>query len=394
MGLPKSADIVIVGGGVNGAATAFYLAKRGAGRIVVLEAAKIAHGASSRGAGILRTYYSNLREAELAIQSLATFQNWKSEVGGECGYTATGFLWLVGCEKKSDLIANISRLRQLGSNLEYLSPSSISTMQPHLSIADIGGAAYEPAGGFADPHMTTQAFCDAAARQGAQIFEQTPVISMKVQSGRIAGVKLPSGEIATRNVVVAAGGWSAKLAADVNIDLPVLPTRMSAGTVRHKPFAVSPMTFIDTKSDTYLRPTAEPGLAYVSMRDGRHNTLVDPGDFDMGEKISGQASRTAIERLRVRIPSLVASSDRVWSAFDGVTPDKCAIYGETDIDGLFLCVGASYKGFKVAPAVGRQMAEIIEHGGPSIDLSAFRLSRFAKHATPTAPLPYSLSAEF
>jgi glycine/D-amino acid oxidase-like deaminating enzyme len=195
-------------------------------------------------------------------------------------------------------------------------------------------------------------------------------------------------------VVLAAGAWSAAVAATAGVSLPVIATRMSTGLIRHAPFPRPPMTFIDTVTDTFFRPAAEDGTAHVSMRDERHNTAVVPLNGWADEQIAASASRLGIERLQRRMPRLAAEPVRAWAGIDGVTPDHRPIYGETpSLGGLYLCVGGNFKGFKVAPAAGLCLAELIVSGcSASGDLSPFRLDRFAKSDVPSEPPAYALSS--
>ena len=225
-----------------------------------------------------------------------------------------------------------------------------------------------------------------------RLFEHVAVTALTARSGRITGVETASGAIAAPIVILAAGAWSAALATSVGVSVPLLPIRMTTGTIRHAAFARSPMTFIDTVSDTFYRPTAEPGVAHVSIRDAHHNSVLDLAADWPREAVAEAATLRGIARLSVRIPSLDAAPLGAWVGLDGVTEDMRAIYGRTPVEGLFLCVGGNYKGFKVAPAVGRCLAELVTTGHcASVDLSTFDLSRFAAIDRPVLPPAFSLS---
>jgi sarcosine oxidase subunit beta len=392
MRLPATADAVVVGGGINGAAIAYHLARAGVAKIVVIEAMTSAYGASSRGVGIIRSYYANEAEATLALISLASFRDWENEIGGSCGYTPTGFLWMVGPESIFELEMTVAAQRRLGAASEVISPNDIVHLQPHLSVDCVGAAAFETHGGYGNPQAATLALHAAAQRLGAQLFEHVAVIALRERSGRVAGLETAAGAIAAPLVILAAGAWSVPLAASVGVTIPLLPTLMTTGTIRHAAFARNPMTFIDTVSDTFYRPTEEPGVAHVSIRDARHNSVLDLAEDWPRDAVAEAASWQGIARLSVRIPSLDAAPLSAWVGLDGVTEDRRAIYGQTPVDGLFLCVGGNYKGFKVAPAVGRCLAELVTTGHcASVDLSAFDLSRFAASAQPLRPHQFSLS---
>lgn len=390
--LPKSAEAVIVGGGINGASIAYHLAVRGMSDIVVLEAVKVAHGASSRGAGIIRTFYANDSEARLAIASLETFRHWKEEIGGTSGYRPTGFLWMVGPDAVRSLTTTVDRQNEFGARSEVLAARDVAELQPHIDPDGIAAAAYEPMSGYGSPAQATAALHAAAARLGAMLYEGLEVRAIRTRSGRVAGVSTAEGDIASPLVILAAGAWSAPLAKSVGVTLPLTTIRMTTGTIRHGPFERSPLTFIDTTTDTFFRPGEEPGVAHVSIRDRRHNTVLDANDDWAHEVIDAAASLDGIARLRTRLPSLSATPLAAWVGPDGVTPDKRAIYGNVaGLDGLVLCVGGNYKGFKVAPAVGRSIAELVVDGSSSIDLSPFALDRFASAQHTAGPGSYSLA---
>ena len=237
MRLPVTADAVVVGGGINGAAITYYLARAGIAKVVVVEAMTAAYGASSRGAGIIRTYYANEAEAKLALMSLASFRDWDSEIGGSCGYTPTGFLWMVGPEDISELKTIVAAQRRLGAASEVISPDEIARLQPHLSVDGVGAAALETRGGYGNPQAATLALHAAAQRLGVRLFEHVAVTSLTERSGRVVGVETRAGAITAPIVILAAGAWSVPLAASVGVAIPLVPTRMTTGTIRHATFA-------------------------------------------------------------------------------------------------------------------------------------------------------------
>lgn len=387
-----TADAVIIGGGINGAAISFYLSRAGM-RVIVLESSRPGAGASSRGAGIVRTYHDLPAETLLAIRSLATFRNWRDEIGGDCGYRASGFLWMVGPDEAKGLAARVAAQRQLGADVRVMAVEEMVALQPHLSPEGIGAVAWEPQGGFGEPMAATSSLHAAAARLGARLVEAATA-RLLVEGGRIAGAVASGVTYAAPVVVLAAGAWSAAIAAPAGVRLPVISSRMTTGVIQHAPFAAAPATFIDTVTDTFFRPSLQEGCAHVSIRDDRHNIAVDPSSNWPNDVIAATAAENGIDRLRRRIPGLAAEPFRAWAGIDGVTPDYRPIYGPApEVDGLWLCVGGSFKGFKVAPAVGQCLAALIAgEPGPGIDLAPFRLDRFASADMPAGPPAYALSS--
>jgi sarcosine oxidase subunit beta len=393
MGGTITADAIVIGGGISGAAISFQLARAGL-RVIVLEAATPGAGASGRGAGIIRTYHHLEAEVALALLSLATFRRWANEIGGDCGYRASGFLWIVGPEGVAELAANVAAQRRLGAEVSIAMADDVLAIQPQFARSGIAAAAWEPLSGFGDPVAATRSLHAAAVGHGAELTHGVVVTRLTTCGGRITGVETTAVTYAAPSVVLAAGAWSAAIAATAGVSLPVIVTRMSTGLIRHASFSQQPITFIDTVTDTFFRPTDKDGTAHVSIRDERHNTMVEPSSGWADEEVAISASRLGIERLQRRIPSLAAEPLRAWVGIDGVTPDHLPIYGETPLlDGLYLCVGGNFKGFKVAPAVGLCLAELIVSGrATSADLSPFRLDRFCRLDAPTQPPAYSLSS--
>jgi sarcosine oxidase subunit beta len=390
-----TADAIVVGGGINGAAISYNLARAGL-RVIVLEAVTPGYAASGRGAGIIRSYYRLQAEAQLALLSIDIFRRWADEIGGTCGYIPTGFMWMVGPEGVDELTSNVAAQRRLGADVEILSRRNVVELQPHLSGEGLEAAVYERNGGYGDPVAASASLHLAASRFGADLRENSLVTALTTTSGRVTGTKTTLGRLSAPIVVLAAGAWSARLAASAGVSIPVVATRMTTGTIRHEAFSTSPVTFIDATSDTFYRPRSEPGVAHVSVRDARHNTALDPSADWAGERNdldAGGAMREAIERLKKRIPLLAAEPLRAWAGLDGVTPDYRAIYGAVpQVEGMFLCVGGNFKGFKVAPGVALCLAELITGGrSNSVDLAPFRLDRFASTVAPAEPPAYALS---
>jgi sarcosine oxidase, subunit beta len=388
----RTADVVIIGGGVNGAATAFFLAKMGAGRILILDRAWPAAGASSRGMGLLRTYHANDPEAELAIRSNEIFRNWGSTVGGDCGFNQTGFLYLENASRRAAVQANVDRVNRLGGEAYLLDSDELKKLQPFMNT-ETSCAAWEPRCGCAYGAHVTDSFLTAAARIGVTLSTRNEVHSILERDGKIIGVDTQEGRIEAGTVILAAGAWSGALARTIGLNLPVIPRRLSIGRVHLPPEVVSPATFLDAEFDTSFRPEAT-GLATISMRDTRYGTPIDP--VNLRDDVEEQAVREGIKRLSVRIPvASRAVGGRSWSGVDGFTPDLKGIYGKVPgLDGLLVCAGASEKGFKVSPAVGLGLSTIVLHGSCLwLENPAFAVDRFNEaHSTQDLHKEISVSA--
>lgn len=377
----RHADVVIVGGGVNGAAAAFFLAKMGAGRIVVIDRAWPAAGASSRGMGLLRTYHANDPEAELAIRSNEIFRNWDSIVGGDCSFRQTGFLYLESATRRDLVEANVHRVNRLGGEAHLLDSHELKKLQPFMNT-ETSCAAWEPNCGCAYGVHVADSFITAARHLGVALSTRNEVRAIVERGGRVVGVDTSDGHIEAGAVILAAGAWTGPLAKSIGLDLPLIARRLSIGRVHLPKDIIKPATFLDAEFDTSFRPESD-GLATISMRDSRYGTPIDPAN--LCDDVEDYAVQEGIERLAVRIPAASgAVGGRSWAGVDGFTPDLKGIYGRVPgVEGLLLCAGASEKGFKVSPAVGLGLATLLMEGNCAwLESPAFALDRFDQTRPP------------
>lgn len=376
-----TSDVVVIGGGVVGASTAFHLARLGAGSVTLLERApQLAAGASGRSGALVRTHYTNAPEAAMAWAALPWFERWGERVGGHCGFVRTGFLQLVHREDTDLLRENVAMLQGLGIDTRIVDAGEARRLEPALAIEDGEYAAYEPRSGYADPVTTTQSLAAAAERLGARIRLGVPARELVRRGSRITGVVTARGTVDAGTVVVANGCWSVPLLAPVGVDLPIEPYRAQRvvvdrpatmrGTSGHR-------TIIDRRTGVYTRPHGADGtlvgLSQASVRlDGPDGVEVEPG-----------FPERARDRLAGTFPAFGDAPIQFAKAGPlDVTPDRCALIGPADgLDGLVLAVGMSGSGFKKAPAIGACVAEQIVGGrATTAPLEPFSPGRFARGA--------------
>lgn len=371
--------MVVVGGGINGASTAFALTQMGVTSVAILDSTVPTAGASGKGDGILRTYYENPTEATLAMQSLETYRNWSDIVGGTCHYQDNGFIWIVGKSREKPVRANVRKIRELGGDLQLLDADQLTNLQPHMSPDGVALAVYEPHAGGGDAAAATRSLISAASKRGADLHTYTRVLSIRTEGDRVTGVESTAGRISAGAVVVAAGPWSAPLLGDIGIDVPVVATRCCTGRIYLPMFSNPVMNFIDEDLNIFMKVT-EDGLAHISTRDMQHLRAVNPDNYD--QEVPTRVIGDGITEISKRVPILSdAVKEKAWAGVDGATPDDKAILGPVPgIQGLHLCIGSTFKGFKVAPAVGRAVAEMVTGGASSttIDVTSLSLDRF-KH---------------
>ena len=374
MTLAVSSDVLIVGGGVIGASIAFHLTAGGMKRVVLCEQGRVsAEGATAQSGGLIRMHHTNVWQSRLAWESLPVFEYWAEIVGGTCGFRRTGFACVVSPQYVDRLTDNIGRLRSLGVPVLALSPEEFLELQPGCSGAGIGAVAYEPFSGYANPVLATRSFLDRAEEKGLTILEGSRVIELLSTGGKISGARTSLGEIYADTVVIAANGGALPLLEPFEVAPPIRPKCISICFLCLPPaLRTSPLcAFVDDTVEAYFRP--EDGW---KMLVGAGVNDYDP--LNGSTNITEEGAHKARSRAATRFPSLGDAAfvgGRI--GIDGYTPDEHAIIGPAPgIDGLYLALGFSGGGFKIAPAVGRAVAaEILSHEVAS-ELEPFRLERF------------------
>jgi sarcosine oxidase, subunit beta len=391
MELPRTADIVVIGGGVTGASIAFHLARMAAGHVVLLERKHLAAGATGTSSGLVRMHYDNPLEAEIALKSLEVFQHFDELVGGECGFVRTGFVRTVEPRNLAALQANVQMLQALGVNTRLITGEELQALAPYLYVGDIPLAAYEPESGYADPHLTTMGFANGARRHGAQLFQGVEVTGVDLHGGRVTGVQTTGGRIATRVAVNAAGPWGGIVAALAGVTLETEIMHHQVAVVEAPPEVPWPhLTVIDRLHHTYLRP--ETGrLTLVGA--SHDNYAIGPAQLDSySETLTYETQYRVLERLCARIPAMETGAARKGHA--GIylnSRDRHALLGPAPgVEGFYCATACSGHGFKEAPVVGQAMAELIVNGRAEvIDITPLRLSRFAEGKPYHGPHPYT-----
>ena len=374
--MAETADAIIIGGGVHGASLAFHLAQRGL-KSLVLERRFIASGATGRSSGLVRLHYDLEPESRLAWESFQYFRNWAEMVGGECGFTRTGFLQFVRPQFIDQLRANVTMHQHIGIPSLVITADDVQRLAPAFKTDDIENAAYEPESGYADPSSTTQTFLDSARRRGARLVQNCEVLGMQIKGDRVIGVQTSQGEFSSAVVVNAAGAWAAQIGQMAGLDLPVTTWQHDTMFIRRpKDLGQTHPTVIDFPNEMYFRPETG-GLTLVGLEDA--NPIGESPEGDTDHAKPGFVER-AIERICKRIPGMDRGSlHSAHGGYDGITPDQRAILGPSGLDGFYLACGFSGTGFKIAPAVGLCMAELIVNGqAKTVNIAPFRLERFSE----------------
>jgi sarcosine oxidase, subunit beta len=373
--MSETADAIIIGGGVQGASLAFHLTQRGV-RATVLEKQFIGAGATGRSSGLVRMHYDSEVDARLAWESFKYFRNWKEFVGGECGFTRTGFLQIVRREAEGALRANVAMHQKIGIPSLAITAEDVKRLVPAFLTDDFDVAAYEPESGYAMPSDTANALMSAARENGARLVQDCAVVGIQTSGGRITGVETTQGVFSTPVLVNAAGPWAGPINLMAGLDLPYDTWRHDTLFVaRPAEIGLSHPTVIDFSNEMYFRP--EGGLTLVGLEDG--NPLGESPDSDSDHAKKGFVER-AIERICLRIPAMVNGHlHSAHGGYDGITPDQHPLLGAAGPDGFYLDCGHSGTGFKTAPAIGLCMAELILNGeSTTVDISPLAPGRFAE----------------
>ena len=374
--MKRTADVVIIGGGVMGCSILYNLARRGVTNTILLEKEVLGSGSTGRSQAICRMHYSNPVTASMAWESLKLFTNFDDAVGGPSGFVKTGYLVIVEPVERPGLERNVAMQQELGISTGQINTEDLRDLAPMIDVAEGECLAWEPESGYADPYLVTTSYASAARALGAEIQLRTPAAGIEVTGGRIRGVVTNQGEVETPVVVVAAGPWSRHELAKLGIDLPLIAVRHQVASLTRP---VERLPHHPTVGDIAQSFSFRPDGAAMTLVGFGEDEEVSVEAYNQGVDMAGVAETLA--RLAHRMPAMADSYFRGgWSGLFAVTPDWHPILDRVPgVEGLYCAVGFSGHGFKLSPMIGATMAELITEGrGTSIDISPLRFSRFAE----------------
>jgi sarcosine oxidase, subunit beta len=385
--LPKTAAVVILGAGVMGASIAFHLAKRKAGNIVVIDKDHVGRGGSGRSSALVRMHYSFPPEVQLALISLHMFQNWQEVVGAPGDFHKTGFVRIVHPNEMTRLKLNVEMQRKLGATVDLIDKHDLQALEPDWNVDEVELAAYEPDSGYGDGAGVAGDFLNAAREMGATYLSRTQATAFSVEADTVRGVVTEQGTIAAPTVISATGPWTRPLFQHAGHDLPIECEYHQVAILRNAPdMKGGGCACIDSVTATYFRSDAHDKFLVGDFYGKRP---VDPDNFP--QRASDESLEEIIERACRRVPKLAGAE--VMRGVTGVydmTPDSRPLLGEIPgVRGLYVCAGFSGMGFKISPAAGLVMSELVLDGeSKSVDISAFRPSRFAEQKPIKAEYEY------
>ena len=371
------ADVCIVGAGVMGASIAYQLAARGVGRIVICDQGSVGEGMTGRSSALIRMHYTFREEVELAVLSFRMFRAWTQLVGGQPVFHPAPFVRIVHADEADKLRQNVAMQRECGAQVELIDRPTLAALAPTWAVEDVEVAAYEPESGYGSPGQVAGDLLTRARELGVVYLAGTKVLGLRRSGDQVTGVDTAEGPIEASLVICATGVWTRPLLRAAGWDPPIETEFHHVSFVRRsKAEPVDPMACIDSVSRTYFRPDV-PGTTLVGSFYGPRG--VDPDNFPQHPT---EAEAVAlVQAASRRVPGLADGG--IVGAVTGVydmTPDTRPLIGPVpSLPGCLLVAGFSGMGFKISPAVGLAVAELVADGAASsVDLGAFGVERFAE----------------
>jgi len=374
-----TADVVVIGGGIMGTATAYQLAKRGID-VTLLEKNHLAAGSTAYTCGVIRQHYSIETLARMAFRALQVWENFDDVIGGDVGFMKLGIVWVAGGDHKKEFVTNTEMLQSIGIEADLLDSDAIKEIAPYLKTNDIHVGIFEPDGGIADGSMACNAFAGRVSDLGGRIKQGVEVLSIRVNSESVVGVDTTDGPIDAPVVINTAGPWGPKLAKSIGVDIPAEPSRHQVVSFKQPDDFEEPLhpVVADFINGFYTRPDVGGLSNFGSLQDDTSDEVHNPDSYNT--KADWSFVEDMVERSTRRFPDLNRGKYQSgWAGVYTVTPDWRPLIDKIDqISGLIIGLGFSGSGFKISPVVGEMLADLAtgEKTCP-IDSSIFSLNRFA-----------------
>ncbi|MGZ8802368.1 MAG: NAD(P)/FAD-dependent oxidoreductase [Mycobacterium sp.] len=391
--MTETTDVVIIGGGIEGSAAAWALSQRGVTDVVVAERNTVGSGMTGKSSGIVRCHYGVSSLAAMAAVGLEVFEQAGDIFGTDIGFRQSGYVVGVGEPNVDSLRKSLAAQRAVGVDTEEIDHAEVSRLWPFADLTPFAAFGWEARGGYGDAYQTAQAFSASARAAGVRVRQGTPVAGLLVDGDRVTGVRLGDGtEISAGTVVVATGVWTRPFLEPYGVDVPIR-------VVREQIVMISPgidsaaigrlPVFSDLVSLQYVRPEVGGDILFGNS-DLSDVEQVDPDNYL--NRATDAFVDVTVDKAGTRFPGFAdaAISSSYAGCYD-VTPDWNPVISAAPLDGLVIAAGFSGHGFKIAPAVGRLVADIVVDGhssDPRIPASDFRWSRFAEGDPLKTPYPY------
>jgi sarcosine oxidase, subunit beta len=371
--LRDSYDVVIIGGGAHGLATAYYLTQRGVNSVAVLEKGYIGSGAAGRNTAILRSNYRTPEGARFYEQSLRLYERLSVELDFNLLFAKQGHLTLAHSDRAVFVMEERAEVNGLlGIDSRVIGPDEIKRLAPEMSVTDdavypIQAALYHPPGGTIRHDAVVWGFARGADRGGAEVHPYTEVTGIERSNGRVTGVRTNRGDVSAGTVISCTAGWSTQVCDLAEVPLPVTTHILQAFVTEPlKPFL--DVVVVSSQMHLYISQT-DRGEMLIGAEIEPWTTYRQRGTLNFLQEASRHALELFPQLERIRML-------RSWAGLCDLSPDYSPILGETEVDGFLISTGWGTYGFKAAPIVGSTLAELVDSGRTPDLIEPFRLERF------------------
>ena len=371
--LKKRYDVVIVGGGSHGLATAYYLRQRGITNVAVLEKSYIGSGAAGRNTTILRSNYKTPEGARFYDASVRLYDKLSAELNFNLLFSQCGHLTLAHADRAMFVMANRAEVNRLqGIDSRLIGPEEVQKLAPAMRVSDdatypIMGALYHPPGGIIRHDAVVWGFARGADAGGAEIHPYTEVTGFERSNGRITAVQTSRGRVAAGQVINATAGWSTLISDMAGVPLPIT-THILQACVTEPVKPLLDVVIVSSQMHVYLSQS-------------------DRGEFVMGSEIEPwttyrmNGTLNFLQDLTRHTLELFPQLEharilRAWAGLCDLSPDYSPILGQTEVENFHVSAGWGTYGFKAAPIVGSTLAELIDTGRQPDLIEPFKLERF------------------
>ncbi len=383
--MTESYDAIVIGGGVVGAATAFNLKKLGCDRVMLMERDQTCSGGTAKSCAIVRTHYSIPTNTQLAVQSLGILANFKEALGhdeADCNWINSGYLILAPEGPTADsLTANLAMQTDHGAETRPISRADALELHPLLNLDDIAAIGYEPLSGYADPSRTTYSYVRAALDLGVELKRFRAALGLMRDGDKVVGVETYAEDFPAGKVICAMGPWSGRLAEWTGLDIPLEISRHTVltfiGDERYDP-ETPIVKDLTTGNKMYFRPTTGGAVLVGTGDHGEPIETLDEVDTAVAMDFVAHQGGQINHRMSGFADCHLGAT---WHGPYDITPDWNPVLGAVpERDGLIIAYGFSGHGFKLAPALGKVLAQTALGQETDVDITPYALSRFADGA--------------
>ena len=371
--LKKRYDVVIIGGGSHGLATAYYLRKRGITDVAILDKSYIGSGAAGRNTTILRSNYKTPEGARFYDASIKLYEGLSRELDFNLLFSQCGHLTLAHTDRAMFVMANRAEVNRLnGIDSRLIGPDEVQRLAPAMHVSDdavhpITGALYPPPGGIIRHDAVVWGFARGADAGGAEIHPYTEVTGIERANGRVEAVQTNRGRIKAGTVLNCTAGWSSLISDMAGVQLPIT-THILQACVTEPVKPLLDVVIVSSQMHVYISQT-------------------DRGEFVMGSEIEPwttyrmNGTLNFLQDLTRHTLELFPQLEharilRAWAGLCDLSPDYSPILGQTEVENFHVSAGWGTYGFKAAPIVGKTLAELVDTGRQPELIEPFKLERF------------------